>query len=351
MNMKHCTGGRLMRALIAAVAATAAASSLSAQTRAVTDMAGRRVVVPVAARRVVSLSNNATVYLFTLAPDRLLGWSFAPKAEARKFIGDAYFALPNLGTAAMKSNNYEEILKLGPDLIVCSDEDETYDPDALQAKLKVPIVKVATELSLTDKVYLFLGECLGEPARAKALADYSRAALDEAAAIAASVPAGRRARVYYAEGSGGLQTDVAGNVHAEVLEMAGGKNVADVAEGRVGSMVQVSMEQVLAWDPETIIVGIGRQGDFLSTVYGDPRWAGIKAVKARRVFRMPSLPFNWFDRPPSPARILALRWVGKLLYPDAFTRDLVRDTREFYSLFYRYDLSDAEAAVLLKDAM
>ncbi|NLW07967.1 MAG: ABC transporter substrate-binding protein, partial [Clostridia bacterium] len=49
-------------------------------------------------------------------------------------------------------------------------------------------------------------------------------------------------------------------------------------------------------------------------------------------------------------RILGIKWLGNLLYPEIYGYDMTKETREFYKLFYHYDLSDEELTSLLKDA-
>lgn len=124
-------------------------------THEVTDMEGRKVTIPTKVTKVVSLSNNTSVDLYTLAPDKLLGWSFSPNPNAKKYIGDKYFNLPNLGSSTGKASSFENILKLKPDLIVCSNEDEVYKPDDIQKQLNIPVVMVDVSLASTDKVYTF----------------------------------------------------------------------------------------------------------------------------------------------------------------------------------------------------
>ncbi|MBP8961772.1 MAG: hypothetical protein KBG39_02395, partial [Opitutaceae bacterium] len=58
-------------------------------------------------------------------------------------------------------------------------------------------------------------------------------------------------------------------------------------------------------------------------------------------------PFNWFDRPPSASRMLGIKWLLWVLYPDRAKYDMVAETREFYRLFYWYDMSEAEARQIL----
>lgn len=320
-------------------------------TKEVTDMSGRKVTIPTKVEKVVSLSNNTTVDLYTLAPDKLVGLSFSPKAEAKKYLDDKFFDSPVIGTTSDKKLDYESVLKLKPDLIVCSDEDEVYPADDIQEQLKIPVVKVSTDLESTDKVYEFLGECLGEQQRGKELADYSRKTIDNIKSLVKKIPEDKKVKVYYAEGGTGLQTDISGNVHTEVLDLVQGKNVADITEEKVGSMASVSMEQVLSWNPDVILEGATAvKGGFFKNVYNDQKWANVKAVTDKKVYEIPALPFNFFDRPPSATRIIGIEWLANLLYPDYVKLDINTEIKNFYKTFYNYNLTDDEVKELLNNA-
>ncbi|OOM79530.1 ABC transporter substrate-binding protein [Clostridium sp. BL-8] len=320
-------------------------------TREVTDMSGRKVTIPAKVNKVVSLSNNTTVDLYTLAPDKVIGLSFALKPEAKKYINETFFNLPVIGTTSDKKLDYESIIKLKPDLIVCSDEDSVYAADDLQKQVNIPVVKVSVDIDSTDKVYEFLGECLGEQDRAKELADYSRKTLDNIKSLVKNIPEDKKIKVYYAEGTSWLQTDISGNVHTEVLDLIGGKNVADISETKVGSMADVSMEQVLSWNPDVILEGAtAAKGDFYSKVYSDSNWSNINAVKNKKIYKIPSLPFNLFDRPPSAVRIFGAQWLANLLYPEYVNLDISKEMKNFYKIFYNYNLNDDEVQDLLKNA-
>jgi iron complex transport system substrate-binding protein len=56
----------------------------------------------------------------------------------------------------------------------------------------------------------------------------------------------------------------------------------------------------------------------------------------------PKLPFGWVDFPPSVNRLIGLRWLAKILYPDLFPEDLRTLTRDFYRQFYHVTLADAQ---------
>jgi iron complex transport system substrate-binding protein len=96
-------------------------------------------------------------------------------------------------------------------------------------------------------------------------------------------------------------------------------------------LANVSIEQVLLWNPDVIIT---IDQDFAATVLSDPTWAPVAAVRARRVHLSPKLPFGWVDFPPTVNRLIGLWWLGKILYPDLFPEDLRMLTREFYARYY-----------------
>jgi iron complex transport system substrate-binding protein len=41
-------------------------------------------------------------------------------------------------------------------------------------------------------------------------------------------------------------------------------------------------------------------------------------------------------------RLIGLRWLAKILYPDKFPEDIRAQTREFYAMFYHRTPSDAQ---------
>ena len=84
----------------------------------------------------------------------------------------------------------------------------------------------------------------------------------------------------------------------------------------------------------------------LSTV-GVVRVVPHSAVASGRVHLAPQWPFPWIDFPPSVNRVIGLRWLAGLLYPEAFPEPLEEVTREFYELFYMRQLTDDELERLL----
>jgi iron complex transport system substrate-binding protein len=105
----------------------------------------------------------------------------------------------------------------------------------------------------------------------------------------------RRPRVYLARQANGLQTGNRGSINTEIIERAGGINVA--TGGREGGgLFNVSPEQVIAWNPDTVITV---DANFFASVSSAPAWSDIAAVKQNRVFLSPDLPYHLDDEPPS----------------------------------------------------
>jgi iron complex transport system substrate-binding protein len=223
--------------------------------------------------------------------------------------------------------------------------------EKIQGQLGIPVVMVNLPLTEMDKAYEIMGDLLGEKEKAEELGAYCRDTIAEIKAKAAQIPEDKKVRVYYAEGAKGLETEPQGSMHIETLEAVGGLNVASgVAEGGKGGFTPVSLEQVLAWNPDVIISWNTEQGGAYQEIISDVRWAELKAVKDKKVYEIPTSPYNWFDRPPSVNRIIGFKWLGNLLYPEVYQYDMIKEAKEFYKKFYHYDLSDEDAQALLANA-
>jgi len=137
-------------------------------------------------------------------------------------------------------------------------------------------------------------------------------------------------------------TGLGGSINVETIEFLGARNVAGATHG---GLANVSIEQVLLWNPE-IIITIDKA--FAENVRHDPAWAAVEAVRKGRVHLSPKLPFGWVDFPPSVNRLIGLWWLAKILYPDLFPEDLKALTRAFYKRFYHVTLSEARIAKVLE---
>jgi iron complex transport system substrate-binding protein len=319
-------------------------------TRTVTDSAGRQVEIPARISRVLTAGPPASILLYTLAPEKMIGWVRTPSPTEKAYLQESVRELPEYGrlTGRGGTANLENVLKFQPDLIIDSGSTGgTYVSLAnnVQAQTKIPYLLLDGRLEKTPEIYRLLGELLDTKARAEQLANYAEETLSGLRQRIASIPESERPRVYYGRGINGLETGLAGSINMEVLERVGAINVA--AAAGTGSLSKISIEQVLAWNPDVILV---LDPAFYASVRTDPLWSSVKAVRENRIYMAPNLPYGWFDAPPGVNRLIGVRWLMSILYPQQFPEDLRNTTREFYRLFYQVNLSEAQLDSLLTPA-
>ncbi len=309
----------------------------------ITDMAGRTLEVPVQIDRVFSTGSAAAIYLYTLAPDRLLGWNYELNDMEKAIILEEYHDLPNFGQK--DAVNYEAVIAAGPDIAlnVGAINDALIDEcQALTEKLGIPVVAVDGDLLHCAEAYEFLGRLLGLEAEAAPLAAYARDTFEDLESMTITQPV----RVYYGNGQDSLETAPKGSSHGQLLDLVKAENVAELELGD-GSRVQISAEQLLAWDPDVIVVNGEPKSDLsgggaAQALMEDPIFETLTAVQEGSVYGIPNAPFGWVDRPPGPNRIIGIRWLSSLLYPEALGVDVDLEVKEFFKLFYHVELTDQE---------
>ena len=317
--------------------------------RTVTDSAGRAVEVPEAVETVFAAGPPAAILVYILKPEALIGWPRALHPEERDYIAAPYRDLPETGRLTGRGGeaNLERVLQTAPDLVLDfgSVRDTYVDlADRTQAQTGIPYILIDGRFENTAQSLRLLGEVLGVPDRAERLARHVEETFARIDSILGQVPEEDRPRVYLARGPEGLETGMKGSINTEIIERAGGRNVADDG-GATRGLVRASMEQVIVANPDIIVTW---DRNFFAGVFGDPLWQEIAAVTEGRVHLSPTAPFGWIDRPPSLNRMMGLIWMAGLLYPEAWPQDLREEARAFYNLYYHVDLSDEELDRLLE---
>jgi iron complex transport system substrate-binding protein len=333
------------RLVLAGLATLAVPHSAHAAT--IRDGAGREIAIPAKVERVFPAGPPAAIQLYTLAPDLLLGWPRANGPEELPFLLPDIGNKPQIGRITGRGNsaNLEAVLTLKPDLIVdAGSTGSTYVElaERVQGQTSVPYALLDGRFEATPASYRILGQLTGRVERAETLARWCETAMTVIKGRIATLPAAQRPSVYYARGPRGLETGLGGSINVETLGFVGARNVA--AEQPGNGLAQVSLEQVMAWDPEVIVtIDLG----FAESVRADLAWSSIRAVKAGRVHLSPKLPFGWVDFPPSVNRMVGLWWLAKLLYPAQFPEDIRAIAREFHTLFYQVTPNEAQLDLIL----
>jgi iron complex transport system substrate-binding protein len=339
-------------ALLAGCAPGAQVASGTGETQVFTDSAGREVELPLNIEKVAPSGAYAQILLYTLCPEKLLGLSSPFSRKQKKFINEKYWDLPVFGQFYGKNAtmNFEEIIKAGPDVIIDVGEEKdgiAADMDGIMEQTGIPVIFVKATLDTTAEAYDSLGRILGVSERAGELSGYVRETLALAEENRARIPEGERVRVLFGNGEYGLEVAGAGSVHAESLDAAGAENVAVLGSVSDSGRDGVSIEQIMLWDPDAVILA---PDSCYSDIFDDPLWAGIGAVQRNAVYEIPIGPYSWLDRPPSVQRVLGVIWLGNLLYPDICDIDMIAETQRFYALFWKYELTGDEARALLANS-
>ena len=330
------------------------ATQETAETREITDMAGRKVTVPAAENieSVFSAGPVAAIFLYMVVPDKLLGWNYELNDVEKSIILDKYQDLPNFGMG--DAVNYEAVIAANPTIAINSgkiNDAMVSDCDALSESLGIPVVAVDNELNNSAEAFRFMGELLGVEDHAEELAQYAEQVFTDINALS-DIPEEKKVSVYFGNGEDSLETAPRGSQHAQILDAINAVNVADLELGD-GSRVQISAEQLLAWDPDVIVVNGEPKADksgnsAAEDILSNPDYASLKAVQDQKVYGTPNAPFSWVDRPAGPNRLIGMRWFSALIYPEYIKCDINEEIHKFFDLFYHVDLSDEQLENVLK---
>ena len=333
------------------------ATQETAETREITDMAGRKVTVPTAENieSVFSAGPVAAIFLYMVAPDKLLGWNYELNDVEKSIILDKYQDLPNFGMG--DAVNYEAVIAANPTIAINSgkiNDAMVSDCDALSESLGIPVVAVDNELNNSAEAFRFMGELLGVEDHAEELAQYAEQVFTDINALS-DIPEEKKVSVYFGNGEDSLETAPRGSQHAQILDVINAVNVADLELGD-GSRVQISAEQLLAWDPDVIVVNGEPKADKSGSsaaedILSNPDYASLKAVQDQKVYGTPNAPFSWVDRPAGPNRLIGMRWFSALIYPEYIKCDINEEIHKFFNLFYHVDLSDEQLENVLKGTL
>jgi iron complex transport system substrate-binding protein len=335
---------------------TSHTSTSKPATRVITDMYGRTLTIPATINRVLTSGPIEMELVYLLAPDKLAGLSFTFNGKPA-LVPEKYSRIPVIGGwFGTQTGNYETFIAAKPDIIL----------EGTEANLKerqekfgaIPIVGLYagdnqsnyTDDSLTgyEAEIRYLGDLLGVQTQAESLVTYYQDAMNYVTKTVSTIPDKDKIKVYYAEGKDGFSTDPVGSMHTRLLEFCGGINVAQVTLKPGYGMADASLEQIILWNPDMIIIGRGSQSTLFNTILTDARWSQLSAVKNKMVSIRQDNPLSWFDGPPGPCQMVGMYWMVNKLYPVKTTGlDLNSRVKEFYSKFFHYDLTDDQLAKLL----
>ena len=271
-------------------------------------------------------------------------------------------------TASMLRAMYPSIASLptvvtrGTETALPADAEDVmrHDPDAVLSwdalsdnltKLDLPVVKLllnaktrGSEPHTADIGNLrVMGVLTGHQAAAEQIISTYLAAIERVSrrAKAARAAAGRASRAMFlsVRGGGQLYLEAPPFLQGTALEIAG----ADTKDFQPAGYF--SAEQLLIWDPDVIVLNCCYgDGTPPAYFYDDPRFAGMSAVRNRRIYVAPAgvaRMENMLEWP------LLVSWLAEVLYPDQMPHTIRSDLAQLYEEHYGFRPTPLELDAML----
>lgn len=271
------------------------------------DALGNAVVLEGPAQRIVSLAPSSTEILFAIgAGNQVVG------REDFANYPEEVLDIPSIG-GTFGELNVEAILDLEPDLVLAT---PLTSPEQVQSLTGVGLTVFQlpnpTDFESMYEILRTAAQLTGHEQEAEDLIQSLLervGAVQEIVAQAESTPL-----VFYQLDSTDPTapwTSGGGTFIDTLISMAGGQNLGGDFEG---DWVQVSAEELIAQDPEVIILGDSIWGVTPEDVATRPGWDAVSAVQNGRVY-----PFNDDTASrPGPRLVDGLEEMAKLIHPELF---------------------------------
>ncbi len=353
--------------------------------RIVTDMRGRAVELPATIERVVVIDDGfveGLLYRFDMQ-DRIagLGGDCCQKTYNYSFertdgtiddysggMNPVGYLVPELAglpqvVASGTGINYETLASLDPDIVILREgassfragSDESLEKTvATIGSLGIPLVilvgppfQESPNVDCIGEEIRLVGEVFSREADADALATYLDDQMEEIRKRTANVSEHEKPRVMQLglsprarQGGGAGMAWGRDTIESYFIEdIANAKNAY---EG-TGAFVVVSIEQILALDPDVIVLPTAQGYHPASELYTAPYYQNLQelsAVKNHRVYALPWTPYNWAKRLEYPIEAIV---IAKAAYPDRFADIRVHEwVLDFYRNVYGVDEATAK---------
>ncbi len=243
--------------------------------------------------RIISLAPSLTESLFAIgAGPQIVGvteYSDFPE-EAKK--------LPRVGGLNLQ---YEVIVSLHPDVLI---GDPALTGKSLEKLRALNLKAIALRTQKVEDIpgtLNKLGEITGHEKEARQVANDLQQKMNQIVSQTSSLP---RPRVFLEVWDHPLMTTGSDTFLGELIQMAGGQNVA---EGIAEAWGQISEEVVIQKDPEIVLLLTTKKQDLLKR----PAWQKTTAAKTGRIYELNRDLFSH----PSPRIVEALQQLVTIIHP------------------------------------
>ncbi len=268
------------------------------------DNFGNKVTLEKEPMKIVSLAPNNTEVLFALGlGDRVVGVTsycdYPEEAKTKEIVGD------------FEGNNLEKIVELNPDLVLVYGAGNEEDNKVLKdAGIKVLGFMPETIDAVINDIET-VGKATGKNKEAAELVEAMNNKKNE---ILEKVKGQEEVKVFYEIWHDPLMAAGKGSFMDELITLAGGKNIAEDAEG---AYPQYDLEQLVERDPEVYLSSKDMPDKTVESIKVRPGYEDISAIKNDRVYVFEGNEANVVSRP-GPRIIEALEVVAKAIHPELF---------------------------------
>jgi iron complex transport system substrate-binding protein len=266
----------------------------------ITDDEGTAVTIPAEPRQIVSLTPATTETLFAIgAGDRVVG-----KVEDLADFPAEASSVPVVATFA--GVDVEQIVALGADLVVSGGSGLTQGAAVEQLRnAGIPVlVSYPTTVDGALSSIEQIGTAVGLADEAATLAATIAGQIDELTTIAGTVELAPRV-FYEIDVTGGIFTPPANSIYGEMFELASAELIPGDAN------YSISLEKLVAADPEVILLGDAAYGATKEAVAKRAGWGGMTAVKKGAIFAVDDIVITR----PGPRLAEGLRALIKAIHP------------------------------------
>lgn len=299
----------------------------------VTDQAGRTVLIEQEPQRLVSAYYITTSLLMALdLEEKLVGIENNPEKRAVYGLSaPELLSLPTVGTA--KELDLEATAALEPDLVILPMKLKNTAVLLEDLDMDVLLVDPEDQERLVGMIEL-VALATDTEETAQQLLAFIR---EQQMYLEKALEGTERPAVYLAGNSSMLKT--AGNAmyQANLIQMAGGSNVAN----EIGDTywAEIDYEQLLTWNPEYIILAAEATYS-VEDVLSDPNLADCTAVQNGNVYQLPNQAEAWDS--PVPGSVLGALWLANILHEDVISdADCAARMDAYYETFYDFTYSES----------
>lgn len=301
----------------------ASVTEADAGARTITDVFGREVEIPEEVSTCAALGSAARLIVYAGGVDSIVGCTEMelkgdpgmPYAYAYK---DHFAQCGAVASGGSGNADYAEALvDLAPDVVFYQDSD-TVAMDDLAAKTGLPVIGVYGDAFnshyLTDSI-LLIGEVLGTEKHAKEVTDAIGEWVTELDELTKDIPDSEKPSVYPGavswSGGHGFTGTYCGYAPLDAIHAV---NLSDELGASDG--VEVSMEQILEWDPDIIFLNPGNM-NLVNEDYAANGAAidSLTAVKEGKVYSQVNFNYYWCNME---LAIVDSYYAGTIIYPEAF---------------------------------